>query len=114
MQYMIQINFEAPTRKWAPHWLTFVSALLIVVSFPPWNLWPFIWIALIPWFTALKKAKTPREAVVQGFWLNFFMTLGGFYWVTYVLQEFGNIPWILAVIGLLLFCTFGQPQFMLF
>ncbi len=101
-------------KKWAPDWLTFLSAVLIVASFPPWNLWPLLWVCLVPWFVVLKKSKTPREATLQGIWLGFFMTLGVSYWVGYVLQEFGNLPWLLSFIGLLIYCPFGHLQFPLF
>lgn len=98
-------------RHWAPDWRTFVSAVLIVLAFPPWDLWPLIWVCLIPWFAALERAKDTRGAIREGIWLGFFMSMGGFYWVGYVLQEFANLPWILSFLGLLIFSCFGQPQF---
>jgi len=110
----MNLKSTRPTAKiWVPDWLTLISGLLIVFSFPPWDFWPLIWVCLIPWFAALTRAKTLKVAVIQGFWLSFIMSLGGFYWVAFVLQEFGNLPWILAFLGLLLFCCFGQPQFIL-
>lgn len=101
----------ASIRKLAPHWLTVLSAALIVFAFPPWNNYPLIWIAIIPWFAALDRSKSLRGAITQGIWLSILMSLGGFYWVAHVLQQFGGIPGWLAVIGLLLFSFAGQPQF---
>ncbi len=101
-------------KKYAPDWLTFVSALLIVASFTPWQIYPLIWIALIPWFFALERAGDSKRALAQGVWLSFFMSLGGFYWVARVLQQFGNLNWAIAVSGLLLFSLFNQLQFLLF
>lgn len=94
-----------------PDWRTFVSGVLIVFAFPPWNFWPLIWICLIPWFYALQRTQSSRAAVIQGVWLSYFMSLGGFYWVAFVLREFGNLPWILSILALQIFCLFGQPQF---
>lgn len=105
---------KAIQKRWTPDALTFLSGLLIVLAFPPWNFWPLLWICLVPWLIAVHKSPTPRAACIQGFWLGYFMSLGGFYWVAYVLQEFGNLPWSLSVIGLLLFCGFGQLQFPVF
>jgi apolipoprotein N-acyltransferase len=99
---------------WAPDWRTLLSGVLIVVSFPPWNLWPLLWIALIPWFYAVQRTTRPKEAMIQGFWLSYFMSIGGFYWVAFVLQEFGNLPWFLSILGLQIFAVFGQPQFYVF
>lgn len=107
-------NLRSRIQHWAPDWRTVFSAALIVAAFPPWDLWPLIWICLIPWFAALERAKTPRLAVREGFWLGFLMSVGGFYWVGFVLQEFANLPWVLSVLGLLLFSCFGQPQFMVY
>lgn len=113
-------NLNVPTsppkggKKWLPDWRTFFSALLIVFAFPPWNIWPFLWICLIPWLAAIKRARNPMEAGIQGIWLSYFMSLGGFYWVAFVLREFGNLPWFLSILGLQLFCIFGQPQFFVF
>ena len=88
--------------------------MLIVFAFPPWNIYPLIWIAIVPWLAALRRAPSQRMAFVQGLWLSIFMSLGGFYWVAHVLQEFGNLPLWVAIVGLLLFSVGGQPQFPLF
>src|SRR5687768_11134827 len=101
-------------RRSAPNWLTLFSALLIVVAFPPWGWMPLIWVCLIPWFFALRRTQSAMEALIQGMWLSFFMTLGGFFWVAFVLKQFGGLPWIVAILGLLAFGFVGQPQFLVF
>jgi apolipoprotein N-acyltransferase len=101
-------------KSLAPDWRTVLSGALIVFAFPPWNVYPLIWFALVPWFGALRRQASGRAAFVQGVWLSVLMSLGGFYWVAHVLQEFGNLPGWLAVLGLVLFSLFGQPQFPLF
>jgi apolipoprotein N-acyltransferase len=101
-------------KRFAPDWLTFLSGVLIVFSFPPWNLWPLIWICLVPWFIALKRAPSLKDAALQGVWLSYLVSLGGFHWVAFVLKEFGGLPWTVSVFGLQLFCFFGQPQFVAF
>lgn len=93
---------------------TLLSAVLIVLSFPPFDLSFLAWVALIPWFYALDRAAGIRQGVIQGIWLSFFMSLGGFHWVASVLHEFGGVPWPLAVVGLILFSLVGQPQFLAF
>ena len=105
---------KAPFLEWAPDYYTFLSAVLIVFAFPPWNFWPLIWICLVPWFSALDRAPTSKHAVAQGVWLSCFMSLGGFYWVAHAIQEFGNLPWILSLLCLLIFSLFGQLQFAVF
>jgi apolipoprotein N-acyltransferase len=105
---------KAGWKKWKPDPLTLLSGILIVISFPPWNCWPLAWIFLIPWLAALERAPSRKDAILQGFWLSYFMSLGGFYWVGFVLQEFANLNWPLSILGLQIFCIFGQPQFFIF
>jgi apolipoprotein N-acyltransferase len=111
---------QRPRPKWyrrpelRPDWRTVLSAVLIVFAFPPWNVTPLAWICLAPWFAALERAPTAGAAALQGLWFSVFMSLGGFYWVAYVLQEFGQVPWAVAVLGLVLYSLIGQPQFTLF
>src|SRR3954468_20081483 len=95
-------------------WRTLLSALLIVISFPPWGLYPLIWICLLPWFAALRRARNTADALIQGLWLSVLMSVGGFYWVASVLKQFGGLPWPVAIVGLILFSLIGQPQFPIF
>lgn len=97
----------------APHWLTLCSAILIVASFPPWGLSFLIWVSLLPWFFALKKTSNSKQALTQGVLLSVLINLLGFYWVASVLHEFGGLPWVLSILGFLLFSLIGQPQFIL-
>ncbi len=103
-----------PQRALAPHWMTFVSGLLIVLSFPPWNMHFFLWIAFIPWFWVIHQSKTVWLASIQGVWLGYFMTLGCFFWVVFALKEFGNFSWLISIGFFQIFCFFCQPQFFLF
>ncbi len=105
---------KPPLRRILPAPLTLLSAALIVFSFPPWNHASLVWFALVPWLLALEAAEGRREAIVQGIWLSFFMSVGGFYWVATVLHEFGELPWPIAALGLMLYALGGQPQFPLF
>jgi apolipoprotein N-acyltransferase len=97
-----------------PDWLTIASALLYVVSFPPWNQAWIGWFCLVPWFWAVARARDSRDAFVQGLWLSVIISVVGFYWVGYVLHEFAGLPWPLASLGLLGYSLVGQPQLYLF
>ena len=98
-------------KTYAPSPLTLLSAILIVLSFPPFGYYPLLWIALLPWLIALDQAKSVKMAAKEGFWLGYGMSLGGFHWVAYVLTEFGGIPYSLGLVGLFLFATVCEPQF---
>ncbi len=107
------MNFRARLN---PGWRTPLSALLFVLAFPPWDLRFLIWFALVPWFSAIEKTKTHWQSFYQGIALSFLVSIGGFFWVAYVLHQFGALPWPLAILGLILFGALGvcQPQFLAF
>jgi apolipoprotein N-acyltransferase len=102
----------ARLRPFAPDRLTILSGVLIVLAFPPYGFFPLIWVCLVPWFFALARAPRWPQALLQGVWLSFFMSLLGFHWVAFVLHEYGQVPWPLAILGFLLFSLGGQPQFL--
>jgi apolipoprotein N-acyltransferase len=99
---------------WMPDSLSLASALLIVLAFPPFNFWPLIWIALVPWFFALDRADSLKRTMSQGVWLSVFMTLAGFHWVAHSISEHGSLPYEAGLVGLFLFSFFCQPQFYFF
>ena len=71
------------------HPLTLLAALLYVVAFPPHGLAFLGWFALVPWLVHLASIEgrdADRRAVLQGLGLGILVTVGGFFWVAYVLH----------------------------
>jgi apolipoprotein N-acyltransferase len=99
--------------RYKPDPLTLLSCVLMILAFPPWNIYPFIWICFVPWFAAIHRAKKWDVVLAQGFWMGYGVCVGGFFWVAYVLKEFGNLPWIVSILGLLLYSLLGQSQFLI-
>lgn len=97
-----------------PGWLLILAATLIILAFPPWDFTPLIWIGMVPFFLSLERARSLREALIQGFWMSLLLNLGAYYWIAYVLHEFGGLAWPLAILGWVLFGLINQPQFYLF
>jgi apolipoprotein N-acyltransferase len=90
------------------------SGVLLVLAFPPWNLSFLSWFALVPFLLALEKRELSLKAATRkGVELGFWMSLGVFFWIAHTLATFGQIPLVIGVIGLLLFCFLGEPQFMI-
>jgi apolipoprotein N-acyltransferase len=76
-----------------------------VLCFAPFGLFwlaPLIWLGL---FALLRRAETPREALLTGlvFGLGFFLC--GVSWVYVSLSVFGGMPWWLAGPAAFLFCA---------
>ena len=84
--------------------LAALSGILLAVTFPTVNLAFLAWVALVPFFVAL-RGKT----VAQGFWLGeitgvvFFA--GTIYWVTNSVHFYGGIPFIPASLITLSLCA---------
>ena len=76
------------------HALTLLSALLLALSFPDFDLWPLAWIGLAPLLVAITRRQTPWRAFLSG-WLAgtafFYVTC---YWLTYSMIHYGDLhPW---------------------
>jgi len=60
-----------------------LSAFLLILSFPPFNLWPFAWIAFVPLFFALEDQK-PLGSFLISYLTGFVFFLGTIYWLVHV------------------------------
>lgn len=100
--------------RWA-----FLSGILVgttYIPFPPWALmfcYVPLWLSLAS--DDLKPGKNLSGSMVytlikKYFWAGwvtqFTLTLIGFHWIAYTAHHFGNLPWIVSVAALLLFCAF--------
>jgi apolipoprotein N-acyltransferase len=68
---------------------------LLILSFPPFNLWILAWVALIPLFFALEGQK-PLKAFLIAYLTGFIFFLGTIYWLIHV-----TLPGSLAVVAYL-------------
>lgn len=85
--------------------LSILSGLLVGTSyipFPPWALF-FCYAPL--WFELTQSYDNLNiKNVFKKVWLTqFILTLIGFHWITYLVYEFGQLPWVLGVAALILF-----------
>jgi apolipoprotein N-acyltransferase len=76
-----------------PAWLLIVlSGILLTVSFPPFNLYGFIWVALVPYFFAMEGEYSLKKGFVSGFFLGFVHIATTMYWVSVSIYTYGSIP----------------------
>jgi apolipoprotein N-acyltransferase len=59
--------------------LSVVSAILLMLSFPPYNLWPFIWVGFVPMLVAQfrvlpRRLSSLASAITIGGWLGGYLT----------------------------------------
>lgn len=68
------------------------SALLLIASFPDFNLWPLAWVALLPLLLAVARRPQSGPAFVSGLITGAPFFLGSCYWLTYAMVRYGGIP----------------------
>jgi apolipoprotein N-acyltransferase len=91
----------------AGYGLPLLSGLLVGTSYIPFPPWALLFCHVPLWIFWLREGSVRR--VLWGGWLSqFVFCLIGFHWVAYTAHEFGQMPWPLAILVLLLFCAFGH------
>ena len=82
--------------------LVIASALLLILSFPDFDLWPLAWIGMVPLLVVIgRPLKAPRAAVLGWLWGVVFF-YGTCWWLTYPMIHYAHIPAWLAYPLLLL------------
>ncbi len=81
--------------------LSILSGVLLILSFPNFDLQFLAWFALVPLLYAI-DGKTPLHAFSLGFFCGFISNLGILYWVIVAVHTYGNIPLIWSAFILLL------------
>ena len=94
------------------HWILVVlSALLLFLSFPNLNLFPFAWVAMVPFFVALTRATNWKSA----FWLGYltgFLFFAGLLPAILLLYPYANI--FATMVGYLLLVGYTALYFAVF
>ena len=75
--------------------LAVLSAVLLILSFPGFNMWIFAWVAFIPLFFAIEGQK-PFKAFLISYLTGFLFFLGTIYWLIHV-----TLPGMIAVVSYL-------------
>ncbi len=81
-----------------------LSGLLLTLSFPNLDADFLVWFALVPLFFSIRGVTTKR-AFYLGFLAGFVHFLTLIYWIYYVIQYYGGLPWYFAAFSLL--CLVG-------
>jgi apolipoprotein N-acyltransferase len=81
--------------------LSLLSAILLVLSFPKYNLEPLAWFALVPLLYSL-EGKSLLQGFILGFITGFISFVGIIYWIVFAMHTYGNVPFMVSVLILLL------------
>jgi apolipoprotein N-acyltransferase len=91
--------------------LSALSAVLMVLSVPRFDLWPLMWVALLPaLFVALGSASA-RGAFWQGWLTGLVANTMAFWWMRGLLERFGHMPALEALPIMLLLTSYQGLEF---
>ncbi len=91
-----------------------VAGISYVLCFPQYDI-PFLGIFFLPAFLfSIHNIRTKKQALAIGFLLSSMVAWGGFHWIIYVAQYFGQMPLPFAIGLLCLYCLVAAPQMIAF
>jgi apolipoprotein N-acyltransferase len=90
------------------------AAILLAAPFLLPTLFPLAWVAFMPLFFVLERAKSLRSAILQGWLMGSLAHLIGFHWLTYTISAFGGFPYPVSVIIFLVYAALQGLQMALF
>ncbi|MDX6402694.1 MAG: apolipoprotein N-acyltransferase [Blastocatellia bacterium] len=82
--------------------LVTASALLLILSFPDFELWPLAWVGLVPFLIVAGQPLHPGRAFVLGWLWGLIFFYGSCWWLTYPMIHYAHISAWLAYPLLLL------------
>jgi apolipoprotein N-acyltransferase len=82
-----------------------LSSVLYFLTFLNFDLYPLSWFCLVPVLCAV-RGVTPSRALLLGTVFGGITNAGGYYWIVHLLQEFGGVHFIVAVLGYALICLY--------
>ena len=92
----------------------FSSAILLAAPFLAPLLFPVAWLAFVPLFWAIARAKNLRGAVFYGWLAGFIAHLVGFYWLVYTINVFGGFPYPISTVVFLVYAGLQALQMAIF
>jgi apolipoprotein N-acyltransferase len=104
-------------RKIVPHKATawaILAGIAYVLCFPSYDL-PLLSVLFLPCLIfSLRALESRKQAWRLGFLLSAMIAWGGFHWIIYVAQNFGQLPLPGAIGLMLLYCLVAAPQLLAF
>src|SRR5678816_3291659 len=88
----------------------FLSAILLAAPFLAPLLFPLAWLAFVPLFWAITRAKNLRAAVFYGWLAGFVAHLVGFHWLVYTIKVFGGFSYPISTVVFLIYAALQGLQ----
>ncbi|HEY0547697.1 MAG TPA: apolipoprotein N-acyltransferase [Pyrinomonadaceae bacterium] len=99
-RFTSSVRAQAPARVEVG--LAALSALLLILSFPNFNLWPLAWVGIVPLIISVMRAPQLNwRALLLGWIAGTIFFYGSCYWLTYSMVRYGHIPLVISYLLLL-------------
>jgi len=94
--------------------LAVITTITFMFAFAPFDFGPSAFIGAATFSLFVMRCDSFRAGFRNGFIMCVLMMIAGFSWVTYVLHEFGYLPWPIAFLIFVGFCGIGALNVPLF
>jgi apolipoprotein N-acyltransferase len=91
--------------------LSALAGVLMFLSAPTWDLWPLMWIAIVPQLHVALTSTTPKRAFLQGWLTGIIANTAAFSWMSGFLEHFGHMAAIEAIPVMMLLATYQGLEF---
>ena len=88
-----------------------LAAVLMFLSAPTFDLWPLMWIGIVPQLHVALGSSTPRRAFWHGWLTGIIANTAAFSWMSGFLEHFGHMPAIEAFPIMMLLATYQGLEF---
>src|SRR5437867_5785557 len=92
----IEMSVHANTAMLAEVSVVTSSALLTILSFPDFDLWPLAWIGLVPLLVVIAQSSKASRAFLLGWLWGIVFFYGTCWWLTYPMIHYAHISAWLA------------------
>ncbi|MEJ2684780.1 MAG: apolipoprotein N-acyltransferase [Candidatus Sulfobium sp.] len=92
-------------KKIGPYIPSIISGILVVLSFPVFDLYPLAWIAFVPLLVSL-WGKSGRQAFARGYVFGLVYFFGTLYWIYHSIDFYGGVSFPASISIVLLLCAY--------
>ncbi|MEW6108633.1 MAG: apolipoprotein N-acyltransferase [Nitrospirota bacterium] len=96
---------RSTAKKIVSYFPSFVSGILLVLTFPNFDIYLFAWVAFIPFLLSLWDKNT-KQAFISGMVLGITYFFGTLYWIYHSINHYGGVPFFTSILIVLLLCLY--------
>jgi len=103
--------FKIDRRRAGRLGLSALAAVLMFLSAPTTDLWPLMWIGIVPQIHVALQSTTPKRAFLYGWLTGTIANTGAFFWMRGFLEHFGHMSALEALPIMMLLTSYQGLEF---